>query len=157
MKSYVNNPKWKRIRWALAGIYLALILLLLAGSIYLVLTSPACPTKPNLNWFQREIIYEIDLPTFYDGNGDGIGDLTGLKQKLPYLEKNRMKSILLQSSIFNSTLGTSIQLDGKNPGDKQLDLLTLDPLVGTDSELQDLIKILKAKSKYSVGVILDLV
>lgn len=153
LKSYVNNPKWKRIRWALAGIYLALILLLLAGSVYLVLTSPACPPKPNLDWFQRDIIYEIDLPTFYDANGDGIGDLNGLKQKLPYLEKNRMKSILLQSSIFNSTLGTSIQLDGKNPGDKKLDLLTLDPFVGTESDLQDLFKILKGKNR---NLIIDL-
>ena len=71
----------------------------------------------------------------------------GLLEKMRYLEDNRMKSILLQSTIFNSTLGTSIQLDGTNPSDKKMDLLTIDPSVGTDNQLQNLTKTLNRRSE----------
>lgn len=36
-------------------------------------------------WFQNAIIYGIDVKTFCDGNGDGIGDFEGLISKLDYL------------------------------------------------------------------------
>lgn len=31
------------------------------------------------------IIYQIDVKTFYDSNGDGIGDLQGVIRKLDYI------------------------------------------------------------------------
>jgi len=37
-------------------------------------------------WFKDAIIYEAHVRAFYDSNGDGIGDLPGLTQKLPYLQ-----------------------------------------------------------------------
>ncbi len=37
-------------------------------------------------WYQNAIIYGIDVKTFFDGNGDGIGDFEGLIEKLDYLE-----------------------------------------------------------------------
>ena len=77
--------------------------------------------------------------------------LTGLVEKLSYLESNRMKSILLQSSIFNSTLGTSIQLDGTAPSDKKMDLLQIDPSVGSDNHLQNLTKLLNRKSELNAS------
>lgn len=76
----------------------------------------------------------------------------GLLEKIHYLEANRMKSILLQSTIFNSTLGTSIQLDGTNPSDKKMDLLTIDPSVGTDNQLRNLTKALNRKSELGDAV-----
>ncbi|MBA3802826.1 MAG: DUF3459 domain-containing protein [Acidimicrobiia bacterium] len=36
-------------------------------------------------WWQRAVIYENHLPSFRDGNGDGIGDLVGLTMSLDYL------------------------------------------------------------------------
>jgi maltose alpha-D-glucosyltransferase/alpha-amylase len=36
-------------------------------------------------WFKRAVFYEIHLRAFYDGNGDGSGDLRGLTEKLEYL------------------------------------------------------------------------
>ncbi|MDA8199451.1 MAG: maltose alpha-D-glucosyltransferase [Thermaerobacter sp.] len=38
------------------------------------------------DWYRDAIIYELHVRTFYDGNGDGIGDFQGLRQKLPYLK-----------------------------------------------------------------------
>lgn len=44
-------------------------------------TSPRNPT-----WYKEALIYEIHIRAFYDSNGDGIGDLKGLTQKLDYLQ-----------------------------------------------------------------------
>ena len=37
-------------------------------------------------WWQEAVIYEIYPRSFYDANGDGIGDLQGIIQKLDYLK-----------------------------------------------------------------------
>jgi maltose alpha-D-glucosyltransferase/alpha-amylase len=39
------------------------------------------------SWYQDAIIYELHVKTFQDGNGDGIGDFTGLISRLDYLER----------------------------------------------------------------------
>ena len=36
-------------------------------------------------WYKNSIIYSLDLDTFMDGNGDGVGDLPGLIDRLDYL------------------------------------------------------------------------
>jgi maltose alpha-D-glucosyltransferase/alpha-amylase len=37
-------------------------------------------------WFKHAVFYEIHVRGFFDGNGDGSGDLRGLTEKLDYLE-----------------------------------------------------------------------
>jgi maltose alpha-D-glucosyltransferase/alpha-amylase len=39
----------------------------------------------DTRWYERAVFYEILLRGFYDSNGDGIGDLPGLVEKLDYL------------------------------------------------------------------------
>ncbi|WP_183495387.1 alpha-amylase family protein [Neolewinella aquimaris] len=36
-------------------------------------------------WYKNAIIYSLDLETFMDGNGDGVGDFRGLSERLDYL------------------------------------------------------------------------
>jgi maltose alpha-D-glucosyltransferase/alpha-amylase len=36
-------------------------------------------------WYKSAVIYSLDVETFFDANGDGIGDLPGLTSKLDYL------------------------------------------------------------------------
>ncbi|MFF2028230.1 alpha-amylase family glycosyl hydrolase, partial [Streptomyces sp. NPDC058171] len=36
-------------------------------------------------WWKTAVVYQVYIRSFADGNGDGIGDLTGLRSKLPYL------------------------------------------------------------------------
>lgn len=38
-------------------------------------------------WWADAVIYQIYLRSFADGNGDGIGDLIGLRARLPYLQR----------------------------------------------------------------------
>src|SRR4051812_31367899 len=37
-------------------------------------------------WFKRAVFYEVHLRGFFDGDGDGSGDLRGLTEKLDYLQ-----------------------------------------------------------------------
>jgi maltose alpha-D-glucosyltransferase/alpha-amylase len=41
----------------------------------------------NPLWYRNAVFYEVFLRAFSDGNGDGIGDLAGLTQKLDYLQR----------------------------------------------------------------------
>src|SRR5664280_1444367 len=41
-------------------------------------------TMPD--WLEKAVFYEIYPQSFYDSNGDGIGDLPGILQKLEYLQ-----------------------------------------------------------------------
>ena len=38
------------------------------------------------DWLKDAVFYEIYPSSFYDGNGDGIGDVNGIRQKLPYVK-----------------------------------------------------------------------
>lgn len=50
---------------------------------------------PEMNWWQQAVCYEVYLPSFADGNGDGVGDLTGLIHKLDYLKDLGIDAIWL--------------------------------------------------------------
>jgi oligo-1,6-glucosidase/alpha-glucosidase len=46
-------------------------------------TNPAIPADPD--WWKKTTVYHIYLRSFYDANGDGIGDIQGVIEKLDYL------------------------------------------------------------------------
>ena len=54
-------------------------------------------------WWQKEIVYQIYPRSFKDNNGDGIGDLAGILEKLDYFESLGIKVIWL-SPIFPSPM-----------------------------------------------------
>ena len=35
------------------------------------------------DWWKKSVVYQVYPKSFKDSNGDGIGDLNGLKEKLP--------------------------------------------------------------------------
>jgi maltose alpha-D-glucosyltransferase / alpha-amylase len=39
----------------------------------------------RVRWYKNTVVYAVDVDTFRDGNGDGIGDFIGLRQGLSYL------------------------------------------------------------------------
>lgn len=41
----------------------------------------------NTKWWNQTVFYQIYMPSFADGNGDGIGDFKGITEKLPYLKE----------------------------------------------------------------------
>ena len=38
-------------------------------------------------WWKHTVFYQIYMPSFCDGNGDGIGDFIGIRSKLEYLKQ----------------------------------------------------------------------
>lgn len=42
--------------------------------------------KPKLDWWQKGVIYQVYPKSFKDTNGDGIGDLGGITEKIDYLK-----------------------------------------------------------------------
>jgi len=58
------------------------------------------PSKP---WWKEAVIYQIYPISFYDSNGDGFGDLNGIRAKLDYLLDLGVDVIWL-SPIYRSPL-----------------------------------------------------
>ena len=46
-------------------------------------------------WFKNSVIYSLDLETFMDSNGDGVGDFEGLVRRLDYLHSLGIDTIWL--------------------------------------------------------------
>jgi maltose alpha-D-glucosyltransferase / alpha-amylase len=38
-------------------------------------------------WYKDAVIYQLHVKSFYDGNGDGVGDFPGLVSKLDYIKE----------------------------------------------------------------------
>jgi len=53
-----------------------------------VQTRDAAPAAPHTDttWWRHAVIYQVYVRSFADGNGDGTGDLAGVRARLPYLK-----------------------------------------------------------------------
>lgn len=82
-------------------------------------------------WWQRAVIYQVYPQSFQDSNGDGIGDLKGLIQRLDYLQKLGIDAIWL-SPVYQSPS----QDNGYDISDYQ----AINPQFGTMADLEALIR-----------------
>jgi alpha-glucosidase len=96
-------------------------------------------------WWQTGAIYQIYPRSFQDTDSDGVGDLRGIIQRLPYLVELGVDAIWI-SPIFTSPMADF--------GYDIADYTDIDPLFGT---LADFDALLDAAHKQGIKVILDLV
>lgn len=61
------------------------------------------PTVVDPNWWRQACVYQIYPRSFADANGDGIGDLKGITEKVPYLKELGIDAIWL-SPFYPSAL-----------------------------------------------------
>ena len=54
-----------------------------------------------MTWWKKSVVYQIYPRSFYDSNGDGLGDIRGIIEKLDYLEKLGIDVIWL-SPVYES-------------------------------------------------------
>jgi alpha-glucosidase len=96
-------------------------------------------------WWKRGIIYQIYPRSFQDSNGDGIGDLKGIRQRLDYL------AWLGVDAIWISPIYTSPMADF---GYDVADYCGIDPIFGTLEDFDHLVEETHAKG---LKLILDFV
>jgi alpha-glucosidase len=96
-------------------------------------------------WWEDAVLYEVYPRSFADADGDGVGDLPGLRSRLGYLADLGVDAVWL-TPFYPSPLA-----DG---GYDVSDYCAVDPLLGTMADFDGLVK---DAAGYQIRVIVDLV
>ena len=96
-------------------------------------------------WWHNAVVYQIYPRSFYDSNNDGIGDINGIRKKLPYLEKLGI-SVIWLSPVYCSP--------NDDNGYDISDYYDISPDFGTLNNMKALINEVKA---HNIKIIMDLV
>ncbi|MFO7913374.1 MAG: maltose alpha-D-glucosyltransferase [Desulfotignum sp.] len=96
-------------------------------------------------WYKDAVIYQLHIKTFYDSNGDGIGDFKGLTEKLGYLQELGVTALWLLP-FYPSPL--------KDDGYDISDFKAINPAYGS---LADFKAFMRAARKRNMKVITELV
>jgi alpha-glucosidase len=100
---------------------------------------------PRLSWWRQAVVYQVYLRSFADGNGDGIGDIAGLRSRLPYIKS------LGVDAIWINPWYVSPMSDG---GYDVADYRAIDPSFGTMEDAEGLVS---EARRLGIRVLLDLV
>uniref|UniRef100_A0A2K5QX33 Solute carrier family 3 member 2 n=1 Tax=Cebus imitator TaxID=2715852 RepID=A0A2K5QX33_CEBIM len=135
-----GSPGWVRTRWVLLLLFWLGWLGMLAGAVVIIVRAPRCRDLPVQKWWHTGALYRIgDLQGF---QGNGAGNLAGLKGHLDYLSSLKVKGLVLgpiHKNQKDDVAGT--------------DLLQIDPNFGSK---EDFASLLQSAKKKSIRVILDL-
>ena len=96
-------------------------------------------------WWQEAIIYQIYPKSFYDSNNDGIGDIQGVIEKLPYLKKLGVNALWLNPIFSSPQVDNGYDID---------DYESIDPLFGT---MEDVEAFIEQAHQQGMKVIFDFV
>jgi alpha-glucosidase len=97
------------------------------------------------DWYRHAVFYEVNVRSFQDSNGDGIGDLAGLTSRLDYLKDLGIDALWLMP-IFPTAF--------KDSGYDIADYRTIDPAYGDTAAFDALVA---AAHTRKMRVFLDLV
>jgi alpha-glucosidase len=97
-------------------------------------------------WWQKGVVYQIYPRSYQDSNGDGVGDLPGITQRLNYLSETLGVDAVWLSPIYPSPM--------HDFGYDVADYRDIHPLFGT---LADFDRLLEETHKRGMKLILDLV
>ncbi|MCT4610740.1 MAG: alpha-amylase family glycosyl hydrolase [Pelagimonas sp.] len=99
--------------------------------------------QADKDWWRGAVIYQIYPRSFQDSNGDGIGDLPGITQRLPYVASLGVDAIWI-SPFFTSPM--------KDFGYDVSDYCDVDPMFGT---LQDFKALVARAHELGLKVMID--
>ncbi|WKV74377.1 glycoside hydrolase family 13 protein [Streptomyces sp. PCS3-D2] len=107
----------------------------------------ALPTTTGTTpgWWRDAVIYQVYPRSFADSNGDGMGDLEGIRSRLPYLKE------LGVDAVWLSPFYASPQADA---GYDVADYRAIDPMFGT---LHDADAVIREAHGLGLRIIVDLV
>ncbi|HEX2994328.1 MAG TPA: alpha-glucosidase, partial [Anaerolineales bacterium] len=99
----------------------------------------------NKAWWKEAVVYQIYPRSFYDSNGDGIGDLRGIIQKLDYLKELGIDVVWL-SPVY------------KSPNDDNgYDISNYQDIMDEFGSLADWEELLAEMHKRGIKLVMDLV
>ncbi|WP_458790664.1 alpha-amylase family glycosyl hydrolase [Yoonia sp. MH D7] len=110
-----------------------------------VAKAPLVAGEIDKDWWRGAVIYQIYPRSYQDSNGDGIGDLAGIVQRLPYIASLGVDAIWI-SPFFTSPM--------KDFGYDVSDYCDVDPMFGT---LVDFDAVMETAHKLGIRVMIDLV
>jgi maltose alpha-D-glucosyltransferase/alpha-amylase len=96
-------------------------------------------------WYKNTVIYSLDVETFMDANGDGIGDFEGLIRRLDYLDSIGIETIWL-APFYRSP--------NRDNGYDISDYYAVDPRHGSSG---DFVEFMHQANERGIKVIIDLV
>ncbi|HYG22490.1 MAG TPA: alpha-amylase family protein [Verrucomicrobiae bacterium] len=99
----------------------------------------------NCRWYQEAVIYSLDVDTFKDSNGDGIGDFEGLRQSCRYLAALGVNCLWLLPFYPSPN---------RDNGYDVTDYYSVDPRLGT---MGDFVQFTDEAQKHKMRVMVDLV
>jgi alpha-glucosidase len=103
------------------------------------------PIDNDPNWWRQAVVYQIYPRSFADTDGDGIGNINGITEKVPYLKQLGVNAVWL-SPFYSSPLN-----DG---GYDVADYRNVDPRLGT---LEDFDAMVAALHDAGIRVVVDIV
>ncbi len=112
----------------------------------------AAPFPLEAGWWDRSVCYEVFVRSFYDSDGDGIGDLNGLIQKLDYINDGdpASRSDLGANCIWLMPITSAASYHGYDT----IDYYRVDPDYGTNDDFKRLVAEAEARG---IRVVIDLV
>ncbi len=102
-------------------------------------------SRNNQSWWKEAVIYQIYPKSFYDSNNDGIGDIRGIIEKLPYLRELGITMIWV-SPFYKSPMADN--------GYDISDYYAINPNLGNMPDIETLIT---RASESGIQVMIDLV
>ncbi len=97
------------------------------------------------DWWKKSVVYQVYPRSFMDSNGDGVGDLKGITQKLPYIRELGADVVWL-SPIYQS--------GGTDNGYDISDYYKIEPEFGT---MEDFDELLETAHGLGLKILMDLV
>lgn len=131
LEQYRNDPFWKPVRYALIALFWLVWLAMFTGAILIVVLSPKCAAKVEPKHYENAVNYQMFTPTFRDSDGDGVGDLKGIQEKLNDLRKIGVTAIWPTPIV-------QANKDEYSPTEV-MDVMEVDPRYGTKQDLEALI------------------
>jgi alpha-glucosidase len=105
----------------------------------------AAPAAPDDVWWRGAAIYQLYIRSFADGSGDGIGDLAGVRARLPYLAELGIDAIW-----FNPWYPSPMSDAGYDIADYR----DIDPVFGS---LADADALIREAHGHGIRIIIDVV
>ena len=96
-------------------------------------------------WWKESIVYQIYPRSFKDSNGDGIGDLNGITEKMEYLEKLGVNVVWL-SPVYQSP-----------NDDNGYDISDYRAIMTEFGTMEDFDRMLAKAHEHGIKIVMDLV